>query len=75
MGLGWDVVKFLGGLVGLFGNRLNFDFDGYVILLGENDKLKNYKEDVVYYGYLGFKDKIVIYLGDNLIGEGEGDDE
>lgn len=75
MGLGWDVVKYIGGLVGLFVNRLDFDLDGYVILLEENDKFKNYKEDVIYYGYLEFKDKIIIYLGDNLIGEGEGDDE
>ena len=75
MGLGWDVAKSSGGLAGLFGNRSNFDLDGYAILLGENDKLKNYKEDVVYYGHLESKDKTVIHSGDNLTGEGEGDDE
>ena len=75
MGLGWDVAKSSGGLAGLFGNISNFDLDGYAILLGENDKLKNYKEDVVYYGHLESKDKTVIHSGDNLTGEGEGDDE
>lgn len=75
MGLGWDVAKSSGGLAGFFGNRLDFDLDGYAILLGENDKLKNYKEDVIYYGHLEAKDKTVIHSGDNLTGEGEGDDE
>ncbi|MGB3507648.1 MAG: TerD family protein [Microcoleaceae cyanobacterium] len=34
MGLGWDVAKSSGGLAGFFGNRLDFDLDGYAILLG-----------------------------------------
>lgn len=75
MGLGWDVAKSSGGLAGFFGNRLDFDLDGYAILLGENQKVKNYKEDVVYYGHLESKDRTVIHSGDNLTGEGEGDDE
>ena len=75
MGLGWDVAKSAGGLAGFFGNRLDFDLDGYAILLGENHKVKNYKEDVVYYGHLESKDKTIIHSGDNLTGEGEGDDE
>ncbi len=75
MGLGWDVAKSSGGLAGFFGNRLDFDLDGYAILLGENHQVKNYKEDVVYYGHLESKDKTVIHSGDNLTGEGEGDDE
>lgn len=75
MGLGWDVAKSSGGLAGFFGNRLDFDLDGYAILLGENHKVKNYKEDVIYYGHLESKDQTVIHSGDNLTGEGEGDDE
>jgi len=75
MGLGWDVAKSGGGLAGFFGNRADFDLDGYAILLGENDKLKNYKEDVIYYGHLESNDKTIIHSGDNLTGEGEGDDE
>ncbi|GGA47199.1 TerD family protein [Okeania sp. KiyG1] len=75
MGLGWDVAKSASGLAGLFSNRSDFDLDGYAILLAENDKLKNYKEDVIYYGHLESKDKTVIHSGDNLTGEGDGDDE
>ncbi|MCL2930070.1 MAG: TerD family protein [Trichodesmium sp. MAG_R01] len=75
MGLGWDVAKYTGGLAGLFINRSDFDLDGYAILLEENDKLKNYKEDVIYYGHLESKDKTIIHSGDNLTGEGDGDDE
>ncbi|MGK7923185.1 MAG: TerD family protein [Trichodesmium sp.] len=75
MGLGWDVSKSGGGLAGLFGNRSDFDLDGYAILLGENGKVKNYKEDVIYYGHLESNDKTIIHSGDNLTGEGEGDDE
>ncbi|MEB3342924.1 TerD family protein [Okeania sp.] len=75
MGLGWDVAKSQGGLAGLFGGRSDFDLDAYAILLEANEKLKNYKEDVVYYGHLESKDKTVIHSGDNLTGEGEGDDE
>jgi len=75
MGLGWDIAKSSRGLGGLFGNRSDFDLDGYAILLGENEKLKNYKEDVIYYGNLESKDKTIIHSGDNLTGEGDGDDE
>ncbi|NET16326.1 MAG: TerD family protein [Okeania sp. SIO1H6] len=75
MGLGWDVAKSASGLAGLFSNRSDFDLDGYAILLEENDKLKNYKEDVIYYGHLESKDKTIIHSGDNLTGEGDGDDE
>ena len=75
MGLGWDIAKSSRGLGGLFGNRSDFDLDGYAILLGEDEKLKNYKEDVIYYGHLESKDKTIIHSGDNLTGEGDGDDE
>ena len=75
MGLGWDIAKSSRGLGGLFGNRSDFDLDGYAILLGEDEKLKNYKEDVIYYGNLESKDKTIIDSGDNLTGEGDGDDE
>ncbi|NET17399.1 MAG: TerD family protein, partial [Okeania sp. SIO1H6] len=70
-----DVAKSASGLAGLFGNRSDFDLDGYAILLQENDQLKNYKEDVIYYGHLESQDKTVIHSGDNLTGEGDGDDE
>ncbi|MDB9511270.1 TerD family protein [Kamptonema animale CS-326] len=73
MGLGWDIGKSKGGLFGSGGG--NFDLDSYALLLGENGKLKNYKEDVIYYGHLESKDKMVVHLGDNRTGAGEGDDE
>jgi tellurium resistance protein TerD len=74
MALGWDVAK---AKTSLFGRSsgANFDLDSYALLLGENGKLKNYKEDVIYYSHLESKDKTVVHSGDNLTGEGEGDDE
>ena len=74
MALGWDVAK---AKTGLFGRSsgANFDLDSYAMLLGENGKLKAYKEDVVYYSHLESKDKTVVHSGDNLTGEGDGDDE
>ncbi|MEG4272598.1 MULTISPECIES: TerD family protein [unclassified Microcoleus] len=73
MGLGWDVAKAKKSIFGRSG--ANFDLDSYALLLGENGKLKNYKEDVIYYSHLESKDKTVVHSGDNLTGEGEGDDE
>ncbi|MEG3859007.1 TerD family protein [Microcoleus sp. herbarium12] len=73
MALGWDVAK---AKTSLFASSVaNFDLDSYALLLGENGKLKNYKEDVIYYSHLESKDKTVVHSGDNLTGEGEGDDE
>ncbi|WP_293149062.1 MULTISPECIES: TerD family protein [unclassified Microcoleus] len=74
MALGWDVAK---AKTGLFGRSsgANFDLDSYALLLGENGKLKNYKEDVIYYSHLESKDKTVVHSGDNLTGAGDGDDE
>ncbi|MEG3922572.1 MULTISPECIES: TerD family protein [unclassified Microcoleus] len=74
MGLGWDVAQAKKGLFGR-SSGANFDLDSYAMLLGENGKIKNYKEDVIYYSHLESKDKTVVHSGDNLTGEGEGDDE
>ncbi|MEA5518339.1 TerD family protein [Limnoraphis robusta] len=75
MGLGWDVAKPKGLIEGLLGKTVDFDLDGYALLLGRNNKLKNYKEDVIYYAHLQSNDKTVVHSGDNLTGEGHGDDE
>lgn len=75
MGLGWDVAKSKGGFAGLFGGKTDFDLDGYALLLGENKKLKHYKEDTIYFGHLQSADQTVVHSGDNLTGEGRGDDE
>jgi stress response protein SCP2 len=79
VGLGWDPVetKGGGGLLGsLFGGGggANVDCDASVIMLGENDKLRN-NSDVIYFGNLKSSDGSVQHTGDNLTGQGEGDDE
>ncbi|MEG4939309.1 TerD family protein [Microcoleus sp. F4-D5] len=74
MGLGWDVAKAKKSIFGR-SSGANFDLDSYALLLGDNGKIKNYKEDVIYYSHLESKDKTVVHSGDNLTGEGEGDDE
>lgn len=79
MGLGWDVRKISnqskGGLFSsLFGGssqHLDFDLDASCLMINENEKL----HDIVYFGNLTSKCGSVIHSGDNLTGEGEGDDE
>lgn len=79
VGLGWDPVKSGGGgglFGGLFGGggAANVDCDASVIMLGANDKLQNNK-DVIYFGNLRSSDGSVQHSGDNLTGDGDGDDE
>ncbi|OIK15418.1 stress protein [Bacillus sp. MUM 116] len=79
VGLGWDPVKTGGGglfgsLFGGGGSSANVDCDASVIMLGENDKLQN-NNDVVYFGNLKSRDGSVQHTGDNLTGDGDGDDE
>lgn len=71
MGLGWDVAS----SGGFFGSGNDFDLDSYAILLAEDGKIKNGKEDAIYYGHLKSGDLTVVHSGDNLTGEGAGDDE
>lgn len=67
MGLGWDPIK----KSGLFGNRTpDIDLDASAILFADNQIV-----DVCYYGQLTSKDGAVRHQGDNLTGEGDGDDE
>lgn len=79
VGLGWDPVQNRGGgglLGSLFGGGggANIDCDASVIMLGENDKIKS-NNDVIYFGNLKSKDGSVQHTGDNLTGDGDGDDE
>ena len=79
VGLGWDPVKqkSSGGLLaGLFGGGggVDIDCDASVILLGDNDKLRSNK-DVIYFGNLKSGDGSIQHTGDNLTGDGDGDDE
>ncbi|WP_336086337.1 TerD family protein [Nocardia sp. SSK8] len=67
MGLGWDPVQ----TRGMFGNRtVDVDLDASVCLFADNNLV-----DVAYYGQLSSKDGSVRHQGDNLTGEGDGDDE
>ncbi|WP_327110963.1 TerD family protein [Nocardia sp. NBC_01730] len=67
MGLGWDPVRSRG----MFGNRtVDIDLDAAVILFADMNPV-----DVAYYGQLISKDGSIRHQGDNLTGEGEGDDE
>ncbi len=80
VGLGWDPIKHgLGGkglLGGLFGGgrEAEIDCDASVMMLNENDKLSR-KQDIIYFGNLKSKDGSLTHMGDNLTGEGAGDDE
>ena len=66
IGLGWDINKYDGGH--------DFDLDASAFLCGENGKVKS-DSDFVFYGNLIHSSNSVEHMGDNLTGEGEGDDE
>lgn len=66
VGLGWDVNKYNGGY--------DFDLDAAAFLLGENGKVTK-DEDFIFYNNLQSDTGAVIHTGDNLTGEGDGDDE
>ena len=66
VGLGWDINRYDGGY--------DFDLDASAFMLGENGKLLR-DEDFVFYNNLNGRDGAVVHTGDNLTGEGEGDDE
>ncbi len=77
VGLGWDAASkskkggLLGGLLG--GGQPNIDCDASVLMLC-NGKLMN-KQDIVYFGNLRHRSGTVTHRGDNLTGDGDGDDE
>ncbi len=66
VGLGWDTNQYDGGY--------DFDLDAAAFLLGENGKVLR-DEDFVFYNYLSGRNDADVHTGDNLTGEGEGDDE
>jgi tellurium resistance protein TerD len=66
IGLGWDTNKYDGGS--------DFDLDASAFLLGENGKVIT-DADFVFYGNQKHSSGAVYSHGDNLTGEGEGDDE
>jgi tellurium resistance protein TerD len=66
VGLGWDVNAFDSGA--------DFDLDASAFLLGASGKCPTERE-FIFYGNLEHSSGSVKHMGDNLTGEGEGDDE
>ncbi|PTR22990.1 stress response protein SCP2 [Rhodococcus sp. OK519] len=67
MGLGWDPVSSRGR----FGSRTaNIDLDASAVMFAGTKVA-----DVVYFGQLKSDDASVVHSGDNLTGDGDGDDE
>lgn len=66
IGLGWDTNQSCTGS--------DFDLDASAFILGENGKILA-DEYFVFYNNLESPDGAVTHTGDNLTGEGEGDDE
>ncbi|AUG57520.1 TerD family protein [Acetivibrio saccincola] len=78
VGLGWDEAEKT-GKGGFFASLFSsppppIDCDASVLMLNENGKLTR-KEDLIYFGNLRSMCGSVVHTGDNLTGEGEGDDE
>ncbi len=78
IGLGWDSVEqkkggFLSGLFG-GGKAPEIDCDASVLMLDEEDKLIS-KQNLIYFGNLKSSCGSILHTGDNLTGDGDGDDE
>ena len=66
VGLGWDTNKYDGGY--------DFDLDAAAFCCGDGDKVHE-DLDFIFYNNLKHETGAIEHLGDNLTGEGEGDDE
>ncbi len=66
VGLGWDVNMFDGGA--------DFDLDASAFVLDATGKCPT-DQDFIFYGNLAHHSGCVQHMGDNLTGEGDGDDE
>ncbi|MCP2028764.1 tellurium resistance protein TerD [Flavobacterium sp. HSC-32F16] len=66
IGLGWDTNSSSTGS--------GFDLDASVFILGDNRKILS-DSHFVFYNNLKSPDEAVIHTGDNLTGDGDGDDE
>lgn len=79
VGLGWDEVEQKRGLLaGLFAPKpASIDCDASAILCGADGHLiaGGIQQSVVYFGNLAHPSGAIRHQGDNLTGEGEGDDE
>ncbi len=66
VGLGWDVNAFDSGA--------DFDLDAAAFMVGANGKCPT-EQEFIYYHNLSHPSEALKHMGDNLTGEGEGDDE
>lgn len=66
VGLGWDVNHYDGGA--------DFDLDAAAFLVGASGRVAA-DSDFVFYGNLKHVSEALEHMGDNLTGEGDGDDE
>jgi len=66
IGLGWDTNSSSTGA--------KFDLDASIFILGENNKLLS-DDHLVFYNNLKSPDEAIEHTGDNLTGDGDGDDE
>ncbi len=66
IGLGWDTNQYSGSS--------DFDLDASAFIVGANGKCQK-DEDFIFYNNLTGANGCVEHTGDNLTGEGEGDDE
>ncbi|GEK35135.1 TerD family protein [Kurthia sibirica] len=81
IGLGWDPAEEQQKKKGMFGGMFgggaskaaNVDCDASVLLL-DDDRIRNNK-DVIYFGNLKNDNGSISHSGDNVTGEGDGDDE
>ena len=65
VGLGWDARSTTGA---------GFDLDASALILGANGKVRS-GADFIFYNAPSSADGTVVHAGDNLTGQGEGDDE
>lgn len=81
VGLGWDEVPHSSGgfFSGLLGSQSSqpIDCDASVILCGANGRIvsNDVSQCCVYFGNLRHSSGAIVHQGDNLTGEGDGDDE
>lgn len=66
VGLGWDTNKYDGGY--------DFDLDAAGFMLTDSGKV-SVETDFIFYGNLQHSSGALVHMGDNLTGEGDGDDE
>ena len=66
VGLGWDPYK--------YGGSQDFDLDTATLLVNKTGKVRG-ESDFIFYNNPKHSSDSIIHMGDNLTGEGEGDDE